>query len=247
MRLHSFLITFNFVKIPNPHSIKNDDGEPCVSYVAITMDENLDLNVYKNRGRPKKSDKIKTSRQIKREFAKLRKQMNYKKGTEILLALSLASDDMTRHVAMYPEVFYLDVTSNTNKQKRDLFLMIVKDANGHTFVGNVTIVPSGQRWVYAMIYKKIFIELYGEVTISRNRLALTDDDVAEWGPLDDCIASIKCWKNSQHMLCVFHAVTMQYFEKIHPKLPHRGKIGSKSRSLTKKGKQYGVFINYLHY
>ena len=36
---------------------------------------------------------------------------------EILLALSVATDDMIRHVAMFPEVFYLDITANTNSLK----------------------------------------------------------------------------------------------------------------------------------
>ena len=207
------------------------------------MDKNLDLNVYKNRGRPTNAEKIKTIPKLKKDLAALRKELNYGDGTEILLAISLATDDMTRHVAMYPEVFYLDVTANTNKQKRDLFLMIVKDANLQTFVGNLTVIPSGQRWVFSIIYKSFFIYLYGEKTIENNRLCLTDDDGCEWGPLDDSINSIKCWSKSQHMLCQFHALTMQYFEKIFPKLPHKG--NGKGRKLTKLGKEYGALIYYV--
>ena len=97
--------------------------------------------------------------------------MNYKEGTEILLALSIASDKMTRVVHMFPEVFYMDITANTNRQKRDLFLMVVKDGNGETFIGNAIVVPSGKRWVFNKIYKYSFVYLYGKITISRNRLA----------------------------------------------------------------------------
>ena len=203
----------------------------------MTMDKNLDLNVYQNRGRPTNKEKLKSSATLKKDLAKLRKELNYSDGAEILLAVSIATDDMTRHVAMYPEVFYLDVTANTNKQKRDLFMMIVKDSNLQTFVGNLTVIPSGQRWVFDMIYKSFFIQLYGERSIENNRLVLTDDDMCEWGPLDDSINSVKCWQGSQHMLCMFHALTMQYFEKIYPKLPHTGR--GTGRKLTKKGKEYG--------
>lgn len=72
--------------------------------------------------------------------------------------------------------------------------MIVKDSNKQTFIGNATAIPSGKRWVYLMIYKHFFLTLYGEVTISRNQLALTDDDTAEWGPLDNVISTVHCWK-----------------------------------------------------
>ena len=36
--------------------------------------------------------------------------MKYNDETELLLAISITTDDMNRHVNMFPEVFYLDVT-----------------------------------------------------------------------------------------------------------------------------------------
>ena len=60
----------------------------------------------------------------------MKKEMSLKDQTEILLAISVASDDTIQSVLMFPEVFYMDVTANTNKQKRKLFLMVVRDANG---------------------------------------------------------------------------------------------------------------------
>ena len=41
--------------------------------------------------------------------------MTYKKGAEILLAVSTASDEMVRAVHMFPEVFYMDTTAKTNR------------------------------------------------------------------------------------------------------------------------------------
>ena len=74
--------------------------------------------------------------------------MGYATGTEILRALGIATDEMMRHVHMFPEIFYMDVTCKLNRQKRDLFVMVVKDAYGEAFPGNITAVPSGQRWVF---------------------------------------------------------------------------------------------------
>ena len=111
------------------------------------------------------------------------------------------------------------------------------NANGKAYIGNATIIPCGKRWVYTHIYKIFLFELFGEVTISRNRLCLTDDDIVEWGPLYDCINTMGCWSHSRHMLCMFHALTMQYFEKIYKKLPGRGK--GAGRKLSDVGKAYG--------
>ena len=71
-------------------------------------------------------------------------------GTEILLALSIAINEMICHVAMFLEVMYMDVTANTNRQKCDLFVMVVKDASSETFVGNLMVIPSGKLWVYPL-------------------------------------------------------------------------------------------------
>ena len=71
--------------------------------------------------------------------------MNYKDDTEMLLALCVATEKMTRHVAMFPGVLYVDVTANTNKLKHDLLMMSVKDFNVQTFIDNSTIIPSAKQ------------------------------------------------------------------------------------------------------
>ena len=209
----------------------------------MSMSPDNDLMVYRTRGRPdaQEVEHMKTPNHLRNELERLKKQMNYKEGTEILLALSIASDEMTRVIHMFPEVFYMDITANANRQKRDLFLMVVKDGNGETFIGNATVVPSGKRWVFNKIYKHFFVHLYGEITISRNRLALTDDDHAQYGPFDNCIATMDCYKKSKHMLCVFHAVVMAYHSDVYPKLPHKP---GNQRELTQTGDAYGMFVYY---
>ena len=81
------------------------------------MKANNDLYVYTNRGRPTQtSHKISASDNTKKELRKLRKEMAFNEGTEILLALSMASDQMIRHVQMFPEVWLMDVTAKTKSR-----------------------------------------------------------------------------------------------------------------------------------
>ena len=111
--------------------------------------------------------------------------------------------------------------------------MVMKYADVRTYIGNADVIPSEKIWVYAMIYRNLFHNLYGEVTISRNKLCLTNDDTAEWGPLEDCIKMVSCWKGSFHMVCMFHALTLVYYEFYFTKLPkYKGNV-------TQKGKAYG--------
>jgi len=68
--------------------------------------------------------------------------MVYKDGADILLALTIASDKMMHTVNMFPEVIYMGVTSGTNKQKQDLFIMVVNYGNEEIYIRNGTIIPS---------------------------------------------------------------------------------------------------------
>ncbi len=40
----------------------------------------------------------------------------------------------------------------TNRQGKELFVMAVRSASGDTLPGNMTIIPSGQKWVFHSIY-----------------------------------------------------------------------------------------------
>ena len=101
--------------------MKDDNCRPCVQYVAMSVDKDLNLNIYTNIGCPTKAKTLQTSAETKRDLTKLKKEMKYNDKTELLLAISITTDDMNRHVNMFPEAFYLDVTANINKQKRDPF------------------------------------------------------------------------------------------------------------------------------
>ena len=136
---------------------------------------------------------------------------------------------------MFPEVMFLDVIANTNRQKLDLFLMVVKDASGQTFIGNASVLPCGQKWIFTKLYQYFFLHLYGPSTLSRLRLALTDDDSQSHGAFDGSTSVVPCYSKAISMLCVFHAIVMKYHDTVYGKLPkQRGK-----RVLTQEADLYG--------
>jgi len=52
-------------------SVKNENGDPCLPYVALTMDKDLNITVYNNRGRPTKEETLKMDVEMKAEQIKL--------------------------------------------------------------------------------------------------------------------------------------------------------------------------------
>ena len=163
------------------------------------------------------------------------------KGQEILLSITTVDDDMTRYVPMFPEVFFIDVIANTNRQKRDLFLMVVKDATGECFIGNAVLLPCGQLWAFTKIYRYFFYQLYGSVTLSRLRLALTDDDSASHGSFDAATHAMACYANAKHMPCMFHAEVMKFHDTVYGKLPK----SKGTRTLTASAALYGTYMSPL--
>ena len=87
------------------------------------------------------------------------------------------------------------------------------------------------------IFQIAFLELYGADTFKRNRLCLTDEDICEFGPSDNCIATMQAWCKTRYMLCVFHALLKRYKELVYPKLPHT----RDRKKLTKTGEKYGTY------
>ena len=118
------------------------------------MDKKDNLFAVNGRGRisRERTEELRLHGELKKDLPSLRKDLNMKDGPSILLALAIATDEMQRHVHMFPEVMFLDVIANTNQQKRDLFLMVVKDASGETFIGNTSVLPCGQKWIFTKLY-----------------------------------------------------------------------------------------------
>ena len=208
-----------------------------VSWCALVMDKHDNLIVYRGKGRPSKSDSesVRINGDLKRELNRVRNALKLGKGDNILLALSVATDEMIRSMQMHPEVQFFDVMANVNKQKRDMFLSVLKAASGGCFIGNLTILPCQQRWIFLKIYQTFFLYLYGKDTISKIRLVLTDDDEASHSAFDTCRILVDSWTLCLHMLCIFHGLVMKFHKLVWPKLPHRK---DNAQLLTPLGKIY---------
>ncbi len=97
-----------------------------------------------------------------------------------------------------------------NRQKKQLFVMAVRTPSGATLPGNLTIIPSEQKWVFHAIYQLAFPHLYSSDVCSRNRLVLMDKDDAEYKSFESVIESIDDFKRSTVMLCIFHGIWLAF-------------------------------------
>jgi hypothetical protein len=118
--------------------------------------------------------------------------------------------------------------TGTNRQKKQLFVMDVRTPNGTTLPGNLTIVPSEQKWVFQSIYQLVFPHLYSSEVCSRNQLVLTDEDDAEYKSFESVIETVEEFCKSKVMLYTFHGIWMAFKKDLLPLL-----------DVCKHGKLYG--------
>ncbi len=95
--------------------------------------------------------------------------------------------------------------------------MAVRTPSGTTLPGNLTIIPSEQKWVFHSIYRLAFPHLYSSEVCSRNRLVLTDEDDALY-----------------KSFCTFHGIWMAYKKDMLPLL-----------NACRSSKLYGELTNSL--
>ena len=88
--------------------------------------------------------------------------------------------------------------------------MAVRNPSGTTLPGNLTIIPSEQKWVFHAIYQYAFPFLYSPVICARNRVVLTNEDDAEYQSFESVIKSMKEFQKSTVMLCTFHGIWMAF-------------------------------------
>ena len=92
------------------------------------------------RGRP---NVLNVDPNIQSDIKHLRESLTFDSNTKLVLLLSFSTDDMIKRTMMYPEVYFMDCTGRANRQKRELFISVVRSPSGKCFMSNVTVIPSG--------------------------------------------------------------------------------------------------------
>jgi len=118
----------------------------------------------------------------------------------LLLAVAWVTDKERKLAEMYPEFFFMDVTSWMNNEGWGLFLMAGKDGNASAFTATRSFLPSEQRSVFHWIFWCCLPELVSENMIKANKLSLTDGDTHAYQPLQNLMSFKNLWVG-QHALC----------------------------------------------
>jgi len=130
------------------------------------------LCVTRNRGRPGgRVEEALNDPLLSKSFDRqtIRQNMRLTDSQSLFLALAWITDMEHRLVHMFPEVLFMDVTSQTNNEKRGLFLAAGKDSNAQAFTACRIFLPSEQRWMFQWIFSHALPFLFGPSVLRLNR------------------------------------------------------------------------------
>ena len=204
---------------------------PGISYIVLTDDANGGLIAKRGKGRPKVSsgthlniDESEVSIPVPSSFcaehshmevSAMRKGLMLTENQKMLLMVCWVTDVELRLVQMYPEVFFMDVTAETNNEGRGLFLVAGKDGNNSGFTAARIFLPSEQMWVFQWIFSYALPTLFSTSVIQFNQLCVTDGDKQVYHPLNQLQSKKDVWRGT-HMLCEFHLLVIAWRKKVLP-------------------------------
>mmetsp|Transcript_20602 Transcript_20602/g.50787 ORF Transcript_20602/g.50787 Transcript_20602/m.50787 type:complete len:328 (-) Transcript_20602:989-1972(-) len=125
-------------------------------------------------------------------------------AARILLAVAWSTEDMRQMFERYPEVMGADVTSQTNKENRPLFILAGKTADNETFTALAAFLPRQSRWVFDWLFRVAVPLLLPQDALDRVRLLMTDGDEKEYNPFVQVAEEF--YPQAMHGLCVWHII-----------------------------------------
>ena len=134
----------------------------------------------------------------------IRTSMKIGEQNEMLLAFAWVSEDEVSKVERFPEFCSIDVTEKTNLEKRGLFQGTFLDGDGGTFIGFRSFLPNSQMSSYNWLYEIAMPELFGEETIKRIQVVMSDGELALYQPIENLSNISSPWEGVKVMRCVYH-------------------------------------------
>jgi len=135
-----------------------------------------------------------------------RKLLEVRDDQKLMMGLAWVLPLEKELLNLFPEVIFVDVIADTNKEERPLFTATAKDSNGKTFTFFRAFLPNQKQWVFRWIFSSVFMKFFGESILSRVQVIVSDECQQEFSQID--IAIKNGFPQALRVRCGFHMVTL---------------------------------------
>ena len=141
--------------------------------------------------------------------------MGVNSGCDVLFALAWITGKELSMLERFPEILFADVTECTNKERRGMFIVAGQDGNGNIFNALHCYMPNGKPQTFDWIYAEAMPKLVRTSIIERNRVLMTDGELAMYIPhRENARDPTSPWRNSKHKRCTFHLLTQKWINSV---------------------------------
>ena len=106
---------------------------------------------------------------VMKYIVKHREMFDIKEHQKMLITIVWILPEEKRLFNMYLEVLYIDVTSDTNKEKRPLFTITGRTALGTMFTLMRAYLPNQTAWMFRWLFSVVFVNSFPQGTLKRKR------------------------------------------------------------------------------
>jgi hypothetical protein len=166
-----------------------DTKEVNASYVMVLHDTDKLLLIAKPWGQKKNSTDLAHSRledEIKEQMS-----IHTANGTKkSLLLFAWVTDEELRMAQMFGTVMSFDNTAQTNKQKRDLFTVTIKDGNNKLCTCCRAFVANERRSTFQLLFNHVATVLWGRAICERVTFMMMDGDKDQIAAVESAIHGV---------------------------------------------------------
>ena len=132
---------------------------------------------------------------------------------------------------MYHEVYFMECIGWSNRHTHELFISVVRSPASKYFMSTATVIPPRElysnfksavfiiqlqnihvhnyqrkAWGFWYITLSMFPQIFGSITVRRNRLGLTNEDSSECQTFENNTLIDENYHHSKVIFCTFHAI-----------------------------------------
>lgn len=197
------------------------ENAPEIDFIEYTssreMSQNL-IKIRKKKGRRTNAEKqaeandssttkLTAKGRAKRDLDELIDALQIEDGRSILVAVAWTSERQANYFRMFPDVIGLDITHNTNAEKRPMMIVVARTSNGNIIPVVNAFFPSEAKWVFTWLFTQALPYLLGEDALNRVRVVTTDQ-------CDECINAFYAAKKSHRNLWVLAQLRLCKWHKV---------------------------------
>ena len=159
-----------------------------------------------------------------------RKARNIADEQKMMVAIAYSSPFQIQQAKLFPSVFHIDVTADTNKEDRPLCTITAKDLHAKFFTVVQYFLPNKKAWSFKWFFQSAVPFLVTEETLENCVYVITDGDQRMIQQLEDCIREYMPW--AKRGRCSWHIIDRGW--ATHVKFPLDGNSRIKREKAPKE-------------